>query len=171
MGDVAITWERSQAVEFSFFTLADSGAFATHAPRRLNEALALVRPFRWEVWPILLLTIAISGPALYLIIVAPTLWKEPPEGNIKRKRFLNFCRNRKTSKDDNEESKIGIFNSVYIREMNYGYKNVLALNKKLSGATVQAITVNLGTCIWYIISLFLKQCECLYRYFLPYGDI
>lgn len=44
IGDVALTLERSQAVEFSFLTLADSGAFATHAPSKLNEALALLRP-------------------------------------------------------------------------------------------------------------------------------
>uniref|UniRef100_A0A1Y9HEF7 Uncharacterized protein n=1 Tax=Anopheles funestus TaxID=62324 RepID=A0A1Y9HEF7_ANOFN len=46
LGDVAVTWERMKAVEFSFFTLADSAAFVTHAPRKLNEALALVRPFQ-----------------------------------------------------------------------------------------------------------------------------
>uniref|UniRef100_A0A182LT48 Uncharacterized protein n=1 Tax=Anopheles culicifacies TaxID=139723 RepID=A0A182LT48_9DIPT len=42
LGDVAVTWERMKAVEFSFFTLADSAAFVTHAPRKLNEALALL---------------------------------------------------------------------------------------------------------------------------------
>lgn len=49
IGDVALTLERSQAVEFSFLTLADSGAFVTHAPSKLNEALALLRPFQWQV--------------------------------------------------------------------------------------------------------------------------
>lgn len=49
MGDVALTWERSNVVEFSFLTLADSGAFVTHAPNTLNEAFALVRPFHWKV--------------------------------------------------------------------------------------------------------------------------
>lgn len=44
-----MTWERLQAVEFSFLTLADSGAFLTHAPARLSETLAIIRPFRWEV--------------------------------------------------------------------------------------------------------------------------
>jgi len=45
---MAITYERSKVVEFSFITLADSGAFVTHAPSRLNEALALLRPFQWQ---------------------------------------------------------------------------------------------------------------------------
>lgn len=49
IGDVALTYERSKFVEFSFVTLADSGAFITHAPSKLNEALALLRPFQWEV--------------------------------------------------------------------------------------------------------------------------
>ena len=44
-----MTWERLQAVEFSFLTLADSGAFLTHAPDKLSETLAIIRPFRWEV--------------------------------------------------------------------------------------------------------------------------
>ncbi|CAG9785250.1 unnamed protein product [Diatraea saccharalis] len=46
-----MTWERLQAVEFSFLTLADSGAFLTHAPAKLSETLAIIRPFRWERSP------------------------------------------------------------------------------------------------------------------------
>lgn len=49
IGDMGVTYERSGAAEFSFMTLADSGAFVTHAPSRLNEALALLRPFQWQV--------------------------------------------------------------------------------------------------------------------------
>ncbi|KAH9629220.1 hypothetical protein HF086_009610 [Spodoptera exigua] len=49
LGDVTMTWERLQAVEFSFMTLADSGAFLTHAPAKLSETLAIIRPFQWEV--------------------------------------------------------------------------------------------------------------------------
>ncbi|CAH1164647.1 unnamed protein product [Phaedon cochleariae] len=48
LGDVGLTYERSNFVEFSFITLADSGAFVTHAPSGLNEALALLRPFQWQ---------------------------------------------------------------------------------------------------------------------------
>lgn len=49
VGDLTVTYERSQAVEFSFLTLADNEAFLTHAPSLLNEALALVRSFHWKV--------------------------------------------------------------------------------------------------------------------------
>lgn len=49
LGDVALTYERANFAEFSFITLADSGAFVTHAPSKLNEALALLRPFHWQV--------------------------------------------------------------------------------------------------------------------------
>ncbi|BES89951.1 Ligand-gated ion channel [Nesidiocoris tenuis] len=49
IGDLTVTFERSLVVEFSFFTLSDSEVFLTHAPGKLNEALALVRPFHWQV--------------------------------------------------------------------------------------------------------------------------
>lgn len=75
IGDVALTLERSQAVEFSFLTLADSGAFVTHAPSKLNEALALLRPFHWQVWPAILVTLIVSGPILYVIIALPNIWQ------------------------------------------------------------------------------------------------
>uniref|UniRef100_A0AAG5CQN3 Ionotropic glutamate receptor L-glutamate and glycine-binding domain-containing protein n=1 Tax=Anopheles atroparvus TaxID=41427 RepID=A0AAG5CQN3_ANOAO len=75
LGDVAVTWERMKAVEFSFFTLADSAAFVTHAPRKLNEALALVHPFQLTVWPPVIITILISGPILFLIISTPFRWR------------------------------------------------------------------------------------------------
>ncbi|XP_030764108.1 ionotropic receptor 40a-like [Sitophilus oryzae] len=75
IGDVGITYERSHAVEFSFITLADSGAFVTHAPSRLNEALALLRPFQWQVWPAIGVTFIIVGPFLYALIALPNLWQ------------------------------------------------------------------------------------------------
>lgn len=69
------------------------------------------------------------------------------------------CRQNRAKDAKIVEENIGIFNSVYIKEMNYGYKNVLSMNQKLSG-TVYTLPVNLfGACIWYIISLFLKQCK------------
>ncbi|XP_023310509.1 ionotropic receptor 40a [Anoplophora glabripennis] len=75
LGDVALTYERSNFVEFSFLTLADSGAFVTHAPSKLNEALALLRPFHWQVWPAILVTCLAVGPMLYIIIALPNAWQ------------------------------------------------------------------------------------------------
>lgn len=49
IGDLTVTYDRSLSVEFSFLTLADNEAFITHAPGKLNEAFALVRPFHWQV--------------------------------------------------------------------------------------------------------------------------
>lgn len=111
-GDIAINLERRKIVEFSFFTLADSGAFVTHSPRPLNEALALIRPFRLEIWPPLILTIIISGPVFYFIILAP-LWFD------------------KSTKSYN----------TFRRE---NYRHLLL------------------TCIWFIISIFLRQGKCLF---------
>ncbi|XP_075970201.1 ionotropic receptor 40a [Anticarsia gemmatalis] len=76
LGDVTMTWERLQAVEFSFLTLADSGAFLTHAPAKLSETLAVIRPFQWEVWPLVGATLLITGPALWIVIAAPSLWQK-----------------------------------------------------------------------------------------------
>ncbi|XP_056633936.1 ionotropic receptor 40a [Diorhabda sublineata] len=75
IGDVELTFERFKYVEFSFITLADSGAFVTHAPRRLNEALALLRPFQWKVWPAIGITVIAVGPILYLLIALPNQWR------------------------------------------------------------------------------------------------
>lgn len=92
LGDVAITLERSLAVEFSFLTLADSGAFVTHAPGRLNEALALVRPFQWKVWPLVVLTVVISGPILYALIAMPVMWhRRHRTGLLCQNKLLNDC--------------------------------------------------------------------------------
>lgn len=52
LGDAAVTYERTQDLDFSFFTVADSVAFITHSPRPLSEAWALVRPFHWQVYKI-----------------------------------------------------------------------------------------------------------------------
>ncbi|CAH0727974.1 unnamed protein product, partial [Brenthis ino] len=88
LGDVTMTWERLQAVEFSFLTLADSGAFLTHAPDKLSETLAIIRPFRWEVWPLVGATLLITGPALWIVIAAPLLWQRR-KGN--KLALLNSC--------------------------------------------------------------------------------
>lgn len=77
-GDVVVTNEKKQEVEFSFFTLPDSGGFLTHAPRRLSEAFALVYPFQREVWPPLIFTVIVVGPILYVMIVVPHLLRRPP---------------------------------------------------------------------------------------------
>ncbi|KAM3961922.1 LOW QUALITY PROTEIN: ionotropic receptor 40a [Aphomia sociella] len=88
VGDVTMTWERLQAVEFSFLTLADSGAFLTHAPAKLSETLAIIRPFQWEVWPLVCATILVTGPALWVVIAAPSLWQKHRRNQL---GLLNKC--------------------------------------------------------------------------------
>ncbi|XP_050434978.1 ionotropic receptor 40a-like [Adelges cooleyi] len=68
VGDLSITYERNLVVDFSFLTLVDNEAFLTHAPGRLNEAFSLIRPFHWSVWPLLLVTVVLAGPILFLLI-------------------------------------------------------------------------------------------------------
>ncbi|XP_031329082.1 ionotropic receptor 40a [Photinus pyralis] len=91
IGDVTLTLERLSVVEFSFLTLADSVAFVTHAPSRLNEALALVRPFHWQVWPAVVATLIISGPILYVLIALPNRWQPRRQIPSRCKLFFECC--------------------------------------------------------------------------------
>lgn len=79
------------AVEFSFLTLVDSEVFVTHRPSKLNEALALIRPFHWKVWPPIVTLIILYGPVLFAIMEAPTLWRGRRRTNSDRWRLLNDC--------------------------------------------------------------------------------
>ncbi|XP_073998875.1 ionotropic receptor 40a isoform X2 [Rhodnius prolixus] len=74
IGDLTVTYERSLAVEFSFLTLTDSEVFLTHSPGRLNEALALIRPFQWQVWPAVVTTVLLAGPLLYALVWSANGW-------------------------------------------------------------------------------------------------
>lgn len=143
LGDIAIRIfpeERSRAFEFSFFTLADSGAFASSAPRRLNEALALVRPFHTNVWPLLLITVLVSGPIIYFVIYVPHFWE------------------RKSIKLDPR------FHIENIREMRYGLnlkrRNLLPMEPEQEQLPDDLMT----RCVWFSINLFLRQNASL-----PYG--
>ncbi|CAO1422930.1 unnamed protein product [Diamesa serratosioi] len=134
-GDIVVTYEKMQEVEFSFFTLADSGAFLTHATRRLSEALALIYPFKWDVWPVLIFTVILTGPALYFIIVLPDLiWKNDEKmryGILRSFHHITYIkeitrrpRRKQTSTDpDKTFNRIGLFNRcvwysmhIYLRQ-------------------------------------------------------
>ncbi|KAJ6637314.1 Ionotropic receptor 40a, partial [Pseudolycoriella hygida] len=154
LGDVGITFERKKAVEFSFFTLVDSGAFVTHSPRKLSEAFALIRPFRKEVWPFLILTVAISGPAFYYIIALPYWWQD---STFKIRNCLLRKNNKKTKKKKRPTlQKDLFFDEAYLKEMRYGIPNVHQMNRKLIHR--KAIPKHLfEKCFWFTVTLFLKQ--------------
>ncbi|XP_020809408.1 ionotropic receptor 40a [Drosophila serrata] len=145
LGDVGLSWERRKAIEFSFFTLADSGAFATHAPRRLNEALAIMRPFKQDIWPYLILTIVFSGPIFYGIITMPYIWR------------------RHHVKLDEEQLGYNCIYMTYIKEITPGH--VMVKLKKIKVPIVQQMPNQLfEKCIWFTLRLFLKQsCQELYH--------
>ncbi|XP_045493424.1 ionotropic receptor 40a [Colias croceus] len=88
LGDVTITWERLQGMEFSFLTLADSAAFLTHAPAKLSETLVIIRPFHWQVWPFAGATLLVIGPALWFVIAAPSFWQQRKTDLVK---LLDEC--------------------------------------------------------------------------------
>ncbi|XP_043949810.1 ionotropic receptor 40a [Drosophila biarmipes] len=142
LGDVGLGLERRKAVEFSFFTLADSGAFATHAPRRLNEAFAIMRPFKPDIWPYLILTILFSGPIFYCIIAMPYIWR------------------RRCVYPDIEHFGKQMSSTSYIKEIT---PRKLMLKPMMIPSAQQMPFQLFDKCIWFALRLFLKQsCQELY---------
>lgn len=126
-------------IEFSFFTLADSGTFVTHIPQRLNEAFALIRPFHYTVWPPLLLTILLSGPILFLLVYLPHRYfpKSTPEPDT------------------------APFSMVYIDEMRYGLRASHLCRPQRDENELP--TDFFSKCLWFSYHLFLKQ-NCRFPY-------
>ncbi|XP_053959003.1 ionotropic receptor 40a [Anastrepha ludens] len=172
LGDVSLSWERRKAVEFSFFTLADSGAFATHAPRRLNEAFAIIRPFKRDVWPYLILTVIFSGPIFYAIIAIPYKWHLPCQ-TLQANRQP---RERLQQRDVERDGEL-VFHMAYIKEITGDNELTRRLLRQQQQqlykeqerrGRVPALTEiphNLfDKCIWFTVQLFLKQsCKELYH--------
>lgn len=173
-----MSWERRRAVEFSFFTLADSGAFVTHAPKRLNEALALVRPFRWEVWPPLVFTIAVTGPLFYFVIAVPFWWRGGRNKHhaTRRSNQMKHSRNKTQIRwysDRHVRVECGAYHLTQLNRMRFGSKRCyadpvarkIAASKRINERCIRAdddktLPDNLlNKCIWFAITLFLRQCE------------
>jgi hypothetical protein len=149
-GDIVVTYERMQEVEFSIFTLPDSGAFLTHAPRRLSEAFALVYPFQMEVWPALIFTFIITGPILYLMIIIP-----------------EWLRNRKRKNEKLSEHPVDSFYSmIYIKEITRFPARNIQMNVKRTRKAATAVVDSevdtkglLARCVWFTCQIFLRQCS------------
>ncbi|XP_036322623.1 ionotropic receptor 40a [Rhagoletis pomonella] len=181
LGDVSLSWERRKAVEFSFFTLADSGAFATHAPRRLNEAFAIIRPFKRDVWPYLILTVIFSGPIFYAIIAIPYKWHLPCQTRSVRQERSNEQQQQQQQHDVERVGEL-IFHMAYIKEItgdNEMTRRLLrqqqhqqereAKKEQHRRVGVQSLAAEIpdnlfDKCIWFTVQLFLKQsCKELYH--------
>lgn len=160
LGDVGITFERKKAAEFSFFTLVDSGAFVTHSPRKLSEAFALIRPFRKEVWPFLILTVVISGPAFYYIVALPYWWQD---STFTIRNCFNLCNDKSTRMKKSKKTsgttlrKNIFFSEVYLKEMSYGIRTVRLIGKQKIVDEKKIPKHLFRKCIWFSITLFLKQ--------------
>lgn len=142
-----------QKVEFSFFTLPDSGAFCTHAPSRLSEIFALLYPFHRNVYPPLVVTILTVGPILYLLIAAHARMREK-HTKSRKASFTSF------------------HDLIYIREMYGGNKRrvhrqqqqqrrhrQVKLKSTGNEKTKKTTTDGLLTrCIWFSCHVFLRQC-------------
>lgn len=113
----------------------------THSPRRLSETLALVRPFTGEVWIALLITVILSGPALYLIVIMPS--------RIKRKIVKKRLAKPKS-----------FHHIMYIREItgNARLKRSNPIRNRLLFQTNETANI-LDQCIWFTVNVYLKQCK------------
>jgi hypothetical protein len=166
-GDVVATTEMMEKVEFSFFTLPDSGCFLTHAPSRLTEIFALLYPFHANVYPPLAITIVTTGPILYLLIAT-------------------HARMREKQTKSKKASLTSFHDLIYIREM-YGGKRMVGMrrnptskrlehqqrkhlrvkkqnNIKLTEDEKMKITTTdglLSRCVWFTCHVFLRQCKLL----------
>lgn len=156
LGDIPLSWERRQAVEFTFFTLADSGAFVTHAPRKLSEALVLIRPFLWEVWPILAITVLISAPALYFVIVVPYILEEKYDYYM----WHNFSQQKKRTWVDSRATTAEKVDTTtrfyYINEITKDKDGKLGKTQLIQYTGIPKGLFN--NVSWFIVNLFLKQC-------------
>lgn len=130
-----MTYEKMQEVEFSFFTLPDSGGFLTHAPRRLSEAFALVYPFQKDVWPPLVLTGLVVGPILYMMILIPERMKR--KSRKKRQQLKPF------------------HNMAYIKEMRITSRRMLLKHERPKQFKEDGL---LSRCVWFTCHIFLRQC-------------
>lgn len=159
------------AFEFTFFTLADSGAFVTHVPKSLNEALALIRPFQWEVWFLFIFTIFVSGPAIYFVIVMPSWWQKAninkqtcryrraDRKSLQRTRKPNQKKSLKFIRHSNE-----VLHVTYMKEMSYGIKDIPAMNRRYlrskRDTRKKVLPIDLfNKCVWFAVTLFLRQCK------------
>jgi hypothetical protein len=158
-GDIVVTYERMQEVEFSFFTLPDSGAFLTHAPKRLSEALALVYPFQMEVWPALIFTVLITGPILYLMISIPEWIYDRQQMRKSRMHYMN-----------------SFYSMIYINEITRRNKIQRPVNNSKRMKRFEGLRHEDGfetsrrrrqlkrdglfsRCVWFTCHIFLRQCS------------
>lgn len=150
LGDIPLSWDRRQAVEFTFFTLADSGAFVTHSPRKLSEVLVLIRPFMWNVWPVLLFTVLITAPALYIVIILPYQWQDKYE-NFKLKPPVSSTT---VKSSDSLASVMPYFDPRYLDEITYGHRppgeTQLIQYRGIPKKMFDKVS-------WFVVNMYLKQ--------------
>ncbi len=70
LGDTTQTYTRNSAVDYSYQTLPDSGAFVIKAPTRLNPPDLLLRPYNSLSW----LLIGLSFAFTYLVLFISHRW-------------------------------------------------------------------------------------------------
>lgn len=137
-------------MEFSFFTLADSGAFVTHSSGKLSEVLVLIRPFLWNVWPVLLLTVIITAPALYVIIMLPYKWHDRYDVFMIRKSVTPAT----TTTSSSTASSLPFVEQRYLNEITYGHRMPRSTGLIQYKGIPKRMFNNIS---WFTVNLYLKQ--------------
>ncbi|XP_022243782.1 glutamate receptor ionotropic, delta-1-like [Limulus polyphemus] len=66
---IVITEEREEAVDFTSPYVYDSVRFVTSAPKNKDRALAIIKPFSWQVWLGVLLSVLVTTSVITFISI------------------------------------------------------------------------------------------------------
>ncbi|XP_042203118.1 ionotropic receptor 21a-like isoform X1 [Homarus americanus] len=65
---LSITWERTYAVSFTRAYYVEPMTFVTRKPGPLPQWQAPIKPFHWVVWLLLVASVTMAGPALWVLL-------------------------------------------------------------------------------------------------------
>ncbi|XP_069942958.1 ionotropic receptor 21a-like [Cherax quadricarinatus] len=75
--NIAITQDREEKVDCTIGYHIEPLTFATTKPRLLNKALALLRPFTYQVWMAFAATLGLAGPFYYIVCTLSSQAAQP----------------------------------------------------------------------------------------------
>jgi len=74
IGSITITVERSSVVDFSVPYYETADGFMANVPRELSKWAALSRPYQYNVWLFLIVTLILSGAVAWWISLKNARW-------------------------------------------------------------------------------------------------
>ncbi|KAK3856461.1 hypothetical protein Pcinc_037222 [Petrolisthes cinctipes] len=77
--DLTVAPKRASVIQFAGAYIDESAVFLTTKPRPLPEYLSLVRPFTWEVWLVVVVSIVVWGVSVWLLL---KVWPQALGGRV-----------------------------------------------------------------------------------------